>query len=169
MCNWRLHPVSFLMMRFIYTLTNGSQEQALRHSTHKNSLTGKKRGCAPALLNETSWVSLSRRLCFQPKHTHVPKPSGEPQEETRSVIPASADRKLHAWFSLWFLVGNSTDNVHKSIIRPLSALPFKKINLYDEAGTVRLQKAKRRLATEDFCPLLRSSAATEVNYKTHPG
>lgn len=43
MCNWRLHPVSFLMMCFIYTPTNGSQEQALRHSVHKNSLTGEKK------------------------------------------------------------------------------------------------------------------------------
>lgn len=86
-----------------------------------------KKGCVPALLNESSWVSLSRRLCFQPKHTHVPKPSGETQEETRSVIPASVDRKLHAWFSLRFLAGNFTDNVvHKSIIVPLLSLPFKK-------------------------------------------
>lgn len=88
----------------------------------KQSDRGKK-GRVPALLNESSGVSLSRRLCFQPKHTHVPKPSGEPQEETRSVIPASADRELHAWFSLGFLAGNFTDNVvHKSIIRPLLSL-----------------------------------------------
>lgn len=121
----------------------------------------------------SSRVSPSRQVCFLPKYLHVPKPSGEPllQRETTFVIP---DRKLHAWFSLRFLVGNFTDNVvHKSIIRPLLSLLclLKKINLYDEGETVRLWTAPQRLRPTDDAsvlnrtPLWRSSADTEVNLK----
>lgn len=114
-------------------------------------------------------MSLSRRLCFQPKHTHVPKPSGEPQEESRSVIPASADRKLHAWFSLGFLDPISQTMLSTNQLSGLSSLCsafLKKINLYDEAGPERLN----RLAPDDASvfnrtPLSCSSGATEVNLK----